>query len=126
VVNARTQHPEEAWDLVTRLTSSEIQGEIASLGANIPSRDTQDAIDLFLNTLPEAGINNQAFIDGTTAPDVRTEAPLFAGNWPAIDTAYGNGVTAVFNGQLSAEEFANTICTQVAPEFDQGAQASSR
>jgi multiple sugar transport system substrate-binding protein len=122
VVNANAQNPEEAWDLITRLTSPEIQGEIASLGANIPSRDTQEAIDLFLGTLPESGVNNQAFIEGTTAPDVRTEAPLFSGNWPAIDTAYGNGVTSVFNGERSAEDFTNTICTQVAPEFQQAGQ----
>lgn len=92
------------------------------MGANIPSRDTQEAIDLFLSTLPESGVNNQAFIDGTTAPDVRTEAPLFSGNWPAIDTAYGNGVTSVFNGERSAEDFASAICTQVAPEFEQAGQ----
>ena len=119
VVNAKTENPEQAWELVTRLTSSEIQGEIASLGANIPSRSTDEAIDLFLGTLPDSGVNNQAFIDGTTAADVRTEAPLFSGNWPAIDTAYGNAVTSVFNGEMSAEEFANTICTQVASDFDQ-------
>lgn len=118
VVNANTEHPEEAWDLVTRLTSPEIQGEIASLGANIPSRSTDEAVALFLGTLPDSGVNNQAFIDGTMASDVRTEAPLFAGNWPAIDAAYGNAVTSVFNGELSAEDFANTICTQVAAEFE--------
>jgi multiple sugar transport system substrate-binding protein len=117
VVNANTPNPEAAWELVTRLTSAEIQGEIASLGANIPSRATQEAIDLFLGTLPESGVNNQAFIDGTTAADVRTEAPLFFGDWPAIDQAYGTGVTAVFNGELSAQEFADTICETVAPLF---------
>ena len=118
VVNAETEHPEEAWDLVTRLTSADIPGQIASLGANIPSRSTDAAVDLFLGTLPDSGVDNQAFIDGTMASDVRTEAPLFAGDWSAIDVAYGNAVTAVFNGELSAEEFANTICTQVAAEFE--------
>lgn len=117
VVNANTAHPEEAWELVTQLTSAEIQGSISALGANIPSRQSQDAIDLFLGTLPDSGVNNQAFIDGTTAADVRTEAPLFNGNWPAIDTAYGTAVTAVFNGELTPEEFAATICDTVAPEF---------
>ena len=117
VVNANTEHPEEAWDLVTRLTSAEVQGQIASLGANIPSRSTDAAIELFLNTLPDSGVNNQAFIDGTTASDVRTEAPLFFGNWPAIDSAYGTGVSDVFNGDLSADEFASTICDAVAAEF---------
>ncbi len=118
VVNANTENPEAAWELVTRLTSAEVQGEIASLGANIPSRATDEAIELFLNTLPDTEVNNQAFIDGTTSADVRTEAPLFFGNWPAIDTAYLNGVTEVFNGDLTAEEFAATICSQVEGEFE--------
>jgi len=117
VVNANTAHPEEAWELVRQLTSAEVQGNISALGANIPSRSSEEAIDLFLNTLPESGVNNQAFIDGTTAADVRTEAPLFNGNWPAIDSAYGTAVTAIFNGELTAEEFAATICDTVAPEF---------
>ncbi len=118
VVNANTAHPEEAWELVTRLTSPDIQGQIASLGANIPSRATDEAIELFLNTLPDSGVNNQAFIDGTTASDVRTEAPLFAGDWPAIDQAYGTAVNQVFNGELTPQEFADTICDQVAQYFE--------
>jgi len=118
VVNVNTAHPEEAWELVTRLTNADVQGQIASLGANIPSRATDEALDLFLNTLPDSGVNNQAFVDGTTASDVRTEAPLFFGDWPAIDSAYGTGVSDVFNGNLSAEEFANTICDTVSANFD--------
>ena len=118
VVNAKTAHPAEAWDLITRLTSADIQGKIASLGANIPSRATNEAIELFLGTL-DGKVNNQAFIDGTTSEDVRTEAPLFKGNWPAIDTIYGTDVNAVFNGTLTPEEFAATICDKVAAEFEQ-------
>jgi multiple sugar transport system substrate-binding protein len=117
VVNANTEHPEEAWELISRLTSPEVQGEIASLGANIPSRATQEAMDLFLGTLPDSGVNNQAFIDGTTAADVRTESPLFFGDWPAIDTEYAAGITSVFNGEITAQEFADTICETVAPFF---------
>jgi len=120
VVNAETEHPEEAWDLVTRLTSAEIQGQIASLGANIPSRATDEAIELFLGTLPDSGVDNQAFIDGTTSADVRTEAPLFFGDWPAIDSAYADGINSVFAGELSAEDFAGTICDTVAPLFEDG------
>lgn len=118
VVNAKTEHPEDAWKLVSKLTSPEIQGSIAALGANIPSRATDDAIELFLGSLPDSGVNNQAFIDGTTSADVRTEAPLFFGNWPAIDTAYGTAVTSVFNGEMTAEDFASTICQTVAGEFE--------
>ncbi len=116
VVNADTEHPEEAWDLVTRLTSAEVQGDIASLGANIPSRQTDAAIELFLGTLPDAGVNNQAFVDGAAVGV--TEAPLFFGNWPAIDATYGEGVNAVFAGEQTAEEFAATICDAVAAEFE--------
>jgi multiple sugar transport system substrate-binding protein len=118
VVNAKTANPEAAWELITRLTSPEIQGQIASLGANIPSRATEEAIELFLATLPDSGVNNQAFIDGTTSEDVRTEAPLFNGDWPAIDSIYGTDVTAVFNGQITPQQFADTICDKVADKFD--------
>jgi multiple sugar transport system substrate-binding protein len=117
VVNAKTQHPEEAWDLVTRLTSAEIQGQIASLGANIPSRQTDEAIELFLGTLPDSGVNNQAFIDGAAAGVA--ESPLFFGDWTQIDNAYGAGFTAVLNGELEAQDFANTICDAVAGFFDE-------
>ncbi len=116
VVNAKTAHPEEAWDLVTRLTSAEIQGQIASLGANIPSRATEEAIALFLGTLPDSGVDNQAFVDGAAVG--MTEAPLFFGDWPAIDAEYGSQVNLVLNGELSAQEFADTICDRVAPLFD--------
>ncbi len=117
VVNANTDHPGEAWDLVTRLTSAEIQGDIAALGANIPSRQTDAAIELFLNTLPGADVNNQAFVDGAAVGV--TEAPLFNGDWPAIDQAYGTSVNSVFAGELSAQDFADTICDDVSGFFEE-------
>jgi len=115
VVNAKTEHPEEAWDLVTRLTSADIQGQIASLGANIPSRQTDEAIELFLGTLPDSGVNNQAFVDGAAVGV--TEAPLFNGDWPAIDQAYGAEITRVFNGEITPQDFADNICGQVEQYF---------
>ncbi|MFP4321480.1 MAG: ABC transporter substrate-binding protein [Anaerolineales bacterium] len=117
VVNANTDNPAEAWDLITRLTSAEIQGEIASLGANIPSRQTDAAIELFLNTLPGTDVNNQAFVDGAAVGV--TEAPLFNGDWPAIDQAYGTAVNSVFAGEITAQEFADTICDDVAGFFEE-------
>jgi multiple sugar transport system substrate-binding protein len=116
VVNANTAHPEEAWELVTQLTSAEIQGQISSLGANIPSRQTQEAIDLFLATLPDSGVNNQAFVDGAAVGV--TEAPLFNGDWPAVDQTYGAAINDVFSGAMSAQEFADTICDEAEQYFD--------
>ncbi|MEZ4592047.1 MAG: hypothetical protein R3D55_13030 [Chloroflexota bacterium] len=52
VVNANTEHPEEAWALVQALTTAETQGKIAELGANVPSRVSQEALDAFRPSRP--------------------------------------------------------------------------
>ncbi len=116
VVNARTEHPAEAWDLVTRLTSPEVQGSIAALGANIPSRMGGTAVDDFLATFPDLELNNQAFLNGLTYGVA--EAPLWFGSWSDVDAAYASGVNAVLNGDMSAQEFADTICEQVDQYFE--------
>lgn len=107
VVNANTEHPAEAFELVTRLTSPDIQGQIAELGANIPSRvDDAGAIDTFLGYTPPE--NNQAFIDGveTSVP----EGPLWEGDWPAYDSALAPAIEGVVAGDQSLTEFQSSIC----------------
>jgi multiple sugar transport system substrate-binding protein len=115
VVNANTEHPEQAFELLTRLTDGEVQAEIAELGANIPSRtDDPDTIDQFLTFTPPE--NNQAFIDGlnTSAP----EGPLWQGDWPAFDSILAPAIEAVVAGDLSLEEFRDTIGPQLDATFD--------
>ena len=114
VVNANTANPEAAWKLVEELTSVEVQNQIASLGANIPSRVSQEALDAFLTYTPPA--NNQAFIDGISNDPV-AEGPLWNGNWPAFDKAAGDEVTALMNGTISIDDFASNICTKTAGAF---------
>jgi multiple sugar transport system substrate-binding protein len=116
VVNAETEHPEEAWDLVTRLTSGEVQGQVAGLGANIPSRTGGSAVDDFLATFPDLDLNNEAFVNGLGYGVA--ENPVWAGDWPTIVTAYDNAVASVYAGDMSPEEFADSICDQVADAFD--------
>lgn len=116
VVNANTEHPEEAWELVTQLTSADVQGSITALGANIPSRVGGTAVDDFLATFPDEGVNNEAFLNGLGYGVA--EAPLWFGSWSDVDTAYADGVSQVFNGELSAQEFADTICDQVDQYFE--------
>lgn len=115
VVNANTEHPQEAWELVKALTSSETQSQISELGANIPSRQSQEAIDAFLTFTPPE--NNQAFInalqDGPTA-----EGPLWAGDWPTFDTAMNDAVTAVINGTRTVDDYAAKVCDETAAAFD--------
>ena len=115
VVNANTEHPEEAWKLVQDLTSAQTQAQISELGANIPSRQSQEAIDAFLTFTPPE--NNQAFINGLQDSPT-AEGPLWAGDWPTFDTAMNDAVTAVINGTRTIDDYEAKICDETAAAFD--------
>jgi len=115
VVNAKTENPAAAWKLIQELTSAEVQGQISQLGANIPSRVSADATEKFLTFSPPA--NNQAFLNGIANNPV-AEGPLWNGNWPAFDKAAGDGVTALFTGDRTLEDFQANICTEAAGAFN--------
>jgi multiple sugar transport system substrate-binding protein len=83
VVNAKTENPEQAFALVEELTSVDTQGKISELGANIPSRQSDEALEAFLGFTPPE--NNQAFVNGIQN-DPATEGPLWTGDWPAFST----------------------------------------
>jgi multiple sugar transport system substrate-binding protein len=114
VVNAGTEHPEEAWKLVQALTTADIQAQISGLGANIPSRVSQDALDAFLTFSPPE--NNQAFLNGLAA-DPATEGPLWAGSWPEFVSLMDAEVGAVVTGARDIADFQANICTETAPAF---------
>jgi multiple sugar transport system substrate-binding protein len=111
VVNANTEHPEEAFELVKALTSAETQASISELGANIPSRQSQEAIDAFLGFTPPE--NNQAFIDALN-DEPTAEGPLWAGDWPVFDAAMNDAVTAVLTGERTVEDYAANVCAETA------------
>ena len=115
VVNATTEHPQEAWDLVQALTTADTQGQISELGANIPSRKSDAAIDAFLGFTPPE--NNQAFIDAL-ADSPTAEGPLWTGDWPKFDEVMGGAVTAVMNGERTIEDYAEKICSETAVAFE--------
>ena len=108
-VNAATEHPDEAWQVLYALTDPEIQKTVSELGANIPSRLGQQGIDDFLTFTPPA--NNQAFLDGLANNSV-AEGPLWAGSWPQFDQVMGPAIQGVVNGDISVEEFQATICAE--------------
>ena len=115
VVNANTEHPEEAFELVTRLTDGSVQGAIAELGANIPSRtDDPAVIDTFLGFTPPE--NNQAFIDGISENPV-AEGPLWQGDWPAFDSALAPQIEALVAGDVSLADFQATACEPLDATF---------
>jgi multiple sugar transport system substrate-binding protein len=115
VVNANTENPQAAWDLVAALTSAPVQAQVSELGANIPSRVSQEALDAFLTFSPPE--NNQAFLDGLSENPV-TEAPLWNGDWPSYRDAMNTAVNAVVTGDLAIEEYQANICTELNQYFD--------
>lgn len=115
VVNAETENPEEAWALVQELTTADTQGQISELGANIPSRASEAAIEAFLTFTPPE--NNAAFIDALN-DEPTAEGPLWVGDWPAFDVAMNDAVTAVITGTRTIEDYEEKICSETASAFD--------
>lgn len=110
VINAKTADPAAAVKLVQELTSAEVQAKISSLGANIPSRNDPALVQEFLTYTPPS--NNQAFVDGIQNNPV-AEGPLWEGNWPAFDKASNDTVNALMNGQITLDQYQNTVCKAV-------------
>ena len=103
-VNAKTKNREGAWKLIRALTRADIQAKIAELGANIPSRVSDEAKKAFLSYSPPA--NNQAFLDGIDPANKPTaEGPLWAGSWPKFDGAAGPLVEGVMKGTSTIDDF---------------------
>ncbi len=115
VVNANTPNPEQAWKLVQALTTAETQGKVAALGANIPSRVSQEALDAFLTFTPPA--NNQAFLNGL-AQDPTAEGPLWAGSWPQFVTVMDAAISSLLTGQTTLDNFAATVCDEANKAFN--------
>lgn len=116
VVNANTEHPEEAWQLVQALTTAETQGTVSALGANIPSRVSQEALDAFLTFTPPE--NNQAFLDGL-ARDPVAEGPLWAGSWPEFVTVMDSAISSLLTGESSIDDFSGSVCDEANKAFSQ-------
>ncbi len=115
VVNADTEHPEEAWDLVQALTSAETQAQISELGANIPSLQSEAATEAFLTFTPPE--NNQAFLNGLNDSPT-AEGPLWDGDWPRYDEVMGAAITSVVTGERSIDDYAANICSETAVAFE--------
>jgi hypothetical protein len=93
-------------------------GKVAALGANIPSRVSQEALDAFLTFTPPD--NNQAFLNGLAdAAKPTAEGPLWAGSWPEYDKIMGPAIQSVLTGGQTVEEFGATICDEANKAFTQ-------
>lgn len=117
VVNANTANPEQAFELLSRLTSVDVQSQVTALGANIPSRSGEDAVSAFLSSLTDVkpDLNNQAFVNGLAY--AVAEAPLWTANFGDIDSVVNAEVVKVLSGQMTPEDFTATVCDTMAPFF---------
>jgi multiple sugar transport system substrate-binding protein len=115
VVNANAENPEAAWDLIQSLTTAETQASISELGANIPSRQSDAAIESFLGFTPPE--NNQAFIEGLSDSPT-AEGPLWSGNRTEFDNVVGAAITAVISGERTLDDFQANICAETAAAFE--------
>ena len=83
---------------------------MAELGANIPSRVSQAALDAFLTFSPPD--NNQAFLDGLSE-NPTTEAPDWLGDWPSYSAALTTEAGAVISGARTVDDFQANICGEI-------------
>lgn len=115
VVNANTPNPEAAWELVNALTTVDVQSQVTALGANIPSRVSEEAVQAFLDSTPD--LNSAAFTNALANYAV-AEAPLWKGdfgqiNWNTVEPA----IAQVLTGELSPADFTANICGQIEQYF---------
>jgi multiple sugar transport system substrate-binding protein len=116
VVNANTENPEAAWELANRLTALDAQTQVTALGANLPSRVSDEAVQAFLDSTPE--INNAAWVNALQNYAV-AEAPLWKGdfgqiNWNTVEPA----IAEVLTGVTTPEDFTSSICDDIAQYFN--------
>ncbi len=115
VVNANTENPQEAWELVQALTSSDTQAQISELGQHPePPEPGRDRCVPDLHPAREQpGVHQRSAGQPQSA-----EGPLWAGDWPTFDTAMNHAVTAVINGTRTLDDYAAKVCDETAAAFD--------
>lgn len=107
------------WEVMKQLTSVESQSLVTALGANLPSRAGQDAIDAFFASPVSEGKNNAAFTNALANYAV-AEAPLWTGSFGDYDSVVGAEVAKVMSGEITPAEFRESICGQLDPLLSGG------
>lgn len=118
VVNAKTADPEKAFELATLLTSIDVESQVTAKGANLPSLAGEDAVNAFLSSLTDVkpDLNNAAFSNALQY--AVAEGPLWTADYDALDAVVGGEVAKVMSGDVTPEDFTNTICDQMDTFFN--------
>lgn len=103
-VNAHTEHPTEAWQLVQALVAAETQAKLVAGGRIIPSR--VELVDSFARA---NGSSGQAFLNGLHG--ATAIAPRWTGGL-SYDDFSCSAATHLLSGRITLEEFAANACNQ--------------
>lgn len=106
LMNAKADQ-KAAWEVMKVLTSAEVTGKVAGLGANIPPLKSAAAVDAFLKSIPPN--NDQAFVAG--ADYAMSEAPLWTGNFGKFSDGFGKVWGDMVAGKVKPEDFGKKACT---------------
>ena len=116
VMNANTQHPEEAWDLIQFLTSDEGALLHAEGGAGLPANKASEPLEAFVDAnkaiigLEEALVTQQNYLRTSTA---------YPASIPGIQEIHSSVMPRFYAGELSAEETVGMINEMITAAFKQ-------
>lgn len=97
-VSAATEHPEEAWKLLSYVVGQEGQTQMTELGLLLPSRKSVAESDVFLQSTPPE--SNQIFLD-----ELEFAKPLpMTPKYPEIEKILNDNTDLVLNGEQSAAD----------------------
>jgi multiple sugar transport system substrate-binding protein len=97
-VSSATEHPEEAWKLLSYVSGTEGQTAMTELGLLLPSRKSVAESDVFLQSTPPE--SNQIFLD-----ELEFAKPLpLTSKYPEIEKIMNDNTDLVLNGEQTAEE----------------------
>ncbi|MCB0163955.1 MAG: sugar ABC transporter substrate-binding protein [Anaerolineae bacterium] len=95
-----TEHPGEAWEWVKFLASPECAKIFGEAGVAFPAQE--EAVDIALSTMQEAGADVSAFTEQATEEDGTFLYPL-TDNAPEISDIMNETMDAIFLGYVDAE-----------------------
>lgn len=108
VISAKTKHPDDAWEFVKFMASSQGQQILADTGTQIPT--LQGLAKNWQETHKD--LPTQIFLDAATNYSKEYPASVTFSEWNDV---LNKGLTQVYNNQVPVEQGLKDICTQMNP-----------
>jgi multiple sugar transport system substrate-binding protein len=114
-ITKSTDDVDAAFTVLKELVSSETQNSIIELGTIMPSIVSQDSLDAFVASSPPE--NNMAFLNPLEYA-VPEQSPWNINMNLVLWAVLHPEAQRVMVGEISPEEFTNTVCDQIDPNFE--------